>query len=55
MKAYKESEAKRINAIVGVARGHSAGRKGKHGGTKVDRREKRIRKTAEASRRQNRR
>jgi hypothetical protein len=28
--------------------------KGKHGGTKVDRQKKRIRKTAEASRRRNR-
>jgi len=34
---------------------HRAGSKGKAGGPKVDRRDKRIRKTAEASRRRNRR
>ena len=35
--------------------GHSKQRKGARGGPKVDRRDKRIRKTAEASRRRNRR
>ena len=35
--------------------GHSKQRKGAHGGPKVDRREKRIRKTAEHNRRRNRR
>lgn len=41
--------------MMSFEKGHAAGRTGKHGGPKVDRFEKRKRKTAEASRRRNRR
>ena len=41
--------------VNGSTSKHRAGNKGKAGGARVDRRDKRIRKTAEASRRRNRR
>ncbi len=39
----------------GATSRHRGGSKGAHGGPKMDRKQKRIRKTAEASRRRNRR
>ena len=54
MKTYKEREASRLMAILGHGSKHGSGSKGKHGGPKVDRKQKRIRKAAEHSRRRNR-
>jgi hypothetical protein len=51
----KRAEDSGMKTLKAPGAGHSKARKGAHGGANVDRRQKRIRKTAEASRRRNRR
>ena len=52
MGAREEGGGMKTQKALGI--GHGKARKGAHGGTKVDRREKRIRKAAERNRRRNR-